>query len=156
MKTKLDVKTQRKVVSDFPGFFTANLTPPYYRMALKRHNFCSICPPVRLKSYVRQKFFLCQAVPFFWVCPFPTIFYPFFQKWRIFRVYSVNLVEKQTNWNFFSGNEKFEHFRCVLMSYMLIKLKNWLRCCLPKMGRWKGKNIFLWFFGKNSNLVKNR
>ena len=127
----------------FSGICRQSFLFPKYGMALKRHNFFSIWFPVTLKRYLKQKFSLFWVVPFlFWVCLFPTIFYHFFQKWRIFKVYSANLGGKQTNCNLFSGNEKFEHFRCFLMSYMLIKLKNWLRCCLPKMGQWKGKNIF--------------
>jgi len=71
----------------FSGIFHLKFDPPYYPMTLKCHNFCSICPPVRLKRYVRQKFSLFQAVPFFFefVC-FPPFFTPFPQKEGVFKV----------------------------------------------------------------------
>ena len=91
-------------------------TPLNCRMALKSHNLFSIWLPVRLKRYVRQKFYLFQVVPFFfWVCLFPTIFYPFFQKWRVFEVQSAILGGKQTESKFCSTNEKFECFTSFFM-----------------------------------------
>jgi len=78
----LCIKTQRKVVSDFPGFFAENYPPSLFTGWLLKNaiTFFLFDPPVRLKKYNRQKFSLFQAVFFFWLCVFPTIFYPFFQK----------------------------------------------------------------------------
>ena len=70
-------------------------------MALKRHNFFSIWLPVRLKRYVRQKFYLFQVVPFFFefVC-FPPFFTPFSKNDGFLRFKALFLVGNRQSPNF--------------------------------------------------------
>ena len=87
--------------------------PPLTVLSSKCHNFFSIWPLLRLRKYVRQKFSLCLfSKKQNWICLFPTLFTPFFQKLESFLPKIAYIGGKQTNWNFFKTNEMFECLRC--------------------------------------------